>query len=145
MPWPPGQVNPIPHPSDTLSTKHPPPTGQKSACGPPLPRIISGTAVSVEWLVLGYLNYPHDPHNPQPTTHDPQPTTHNTQFVAISRQSILRGISGIPAGIAPIAGLSVFSAACWPLTTNQEHGVHTSMTPINAIYRSGVKYLSVIE
>ena len=28
-----------PHPSDTLSTKHPPPTtGQKSACGPPTPR-----------------------------------------------------------------------------------------------------------
>ena len=35
MPWPPGQVTP--HPSDTLSTKHPPPTGQKSACGPPTP------------------------------------------------------------------------------------------------------------
>ena len=33
MPWPPGQVTP--HPSDTLSTKHPPPTGQKSVCGPP--------------------------------------------------------------------------------------------------------------
>ena len=33
MPWPPGQVTP--HPSDTLSTKHPPPTGQKSACSPP--------------------------------------------------------------------------------------------------------------
>ena len=35
MPWPPGQVTP--HPSDTLSTKHPPPTGQKSVCGPPTP------------------------------------------------------------------------------------------------------------
>ena len=35
---------PPPHLSDTLSTKHPPPTGQKSACGPP-PRIISGTAL----------------------------------------------------------------------------------------------------
>ena len=35
MPWPPGQVTP--HPSDKLWTKHPPPTGQKSACGPPLP------------------------------------------------------------------------------------------------------------
>ena len=33
MPWPPGQVTP--NPSDTLSTKHPPPTGQKSACVPP--------------------------------------------------------------------------------------------------------------
>ena len=33
MPWPPGQVTP-PHPSDT-STKHPPPTGPKSACAPP--------------------------------------------------------------------------------------------------------------
>ena len=32
---PPGQVTSHPpHPSDTLSTKHPPPTGQKSACGP---------------------------------------------------------------------------------------------------------------
>ena len=42
MSWPPGQVTP--HPSDT-STKHPPPTGQKSACAPP--RIISGTALIV--------------------------------------------------------------------------------------------------
>ena len=41
-PWLPGQVTA--HPSDTLSTKHPPPTGQKSACAPP--RIISGTALS---------------------------------------------------------------------------------------------------
>ena len=38
---------PPPHPSDTLSTKHPPPTGQKRACGPPTPlRIISGTALT---------------------------------------------------------------------------------------------------
>ena len=39
-----------PHPSDTLSTKHPPPTGQKSVCAPP-PRIISGTALRQ------YLNF----------------------------------------------------------------------------------------
>ena len=41
-----------PHPSDT-STKHPPLTGQKSACGPPPTlRIISGTA-----LTLGMPTY----------------------------------------------------------------------------------------
>ena len=28
---------PTPYPSDTLSTKHPPPTGQKNVCGPPPP------------------------------------------------------------------------------------------------------------
>ena len=36
IPWT-GLVRENPHPSDTLSTKHPPPTGQKSACGPPTP------------------------------------------------------------------------------------------------------------
>ena len=78
-----------------------------------------------------------------PTTHNPQPTTHNPQFVAISRQSILRSISGILAGIAPIAGLSVFGTARWPLTTNQEHGVHISMMPVNAVHRSGVQYIFI--
>ena len=52
-PWPPGHVSALinpasvwikytltprtsyPHPSDTLSMKHPPSAGQKSACGPP--------------------------------------------------------------------------------------------------------------
>ena len=51
MPWPPGQVTPHPpHPLDTLSTKHPPPTGQKSACGPPTPEdtVISGTALMLQ-------------------------------------------------------------------------------------------------
>ena len=31
------KLPPTPQPSDTLSIKHPPPTGQKSACGPPTP------------------------------------------------------------------------------------------------------------
>ena len=35
MPWPAGQVTS--HPSDKVSTKHPPPTGQKSVCSPPPP------------------------------------------------------------------------------------------------------------
>ena len=41
-PWPPGQVTPPPL---RHVNKHPPPTGQKSACGPPSLRIISGTAL----------------------------------------------------------------------------------------------------
>ena len=43
------KLPPTPHPSDTLSTKHPTPTGQKSACGPLLLRIISGTAFVHSW------------------------------------------------------------------------------------------------
>ena len=38
------KLPPTPHPLNTLSTKHSPPTGQKSACSPP--RIISGTALT---------------------------------------------------------------------------------------------------
>ena len=51
MPWPPGQVTPpLPTPrTHCQQNTLPPPTGQKSACGPPPPpRIISGTALM--WL-----------------------------------------------------------------------------------------------
>ena len=54
MPWPPGQVTS--HPSNMFSRKHPPPTGQKSACCPP-PRIISGTAlIDFHPTPVDYLN-----------------------------------------------------------------------------------------
>ena len=44
MPWPQDKLPLHPHPSDTLSTQHPPSTGETSVCAPP-PRIISGTAL----------------------------------------------------------------------------------------------------
>ena len=54
-----------PHPSDT-STKHPPPpTGQKSACGPPTTlRIISGTALRDPAELA--IPRPHVEDNPSP-------------------------------------------------------------------------------
>ena len=47
MPWPPGQVTPPPPTPRTHCQQNTlPPTGQKSVCGPPPHRIISGTALS---------------------------------------------------------------------------------------------------